>query len=157
MDELQRDVSELKTTLERVEDLVQSNARSLARSLAQLRDDLIGERRALAAQSVFAALADRIDQMRQMRGGLDPARDGRMLAQLEAVLESLAVILRALGFAEFTASPGDAFDPHSMQVAGYTAGPEGVVVGSILSGYRVGQSVLRPATVTIGENTPSQT
>ncbi len=156
MEELKRDVSELKATLERVEDLVQSNARSLARSVSQLRDDLVGERRALAAQSVFAALADRIDQMRQMRDGLDRTRDARMLAQLEAVLESLAVILRALGFAEFAASPGDAFDPHSMQSAGYAAGPEGVVVGSVLSGYRVGQFVLRPATVTIGELISSQ-
>ena len=140
--------------LDLVTELKDGNAnisKSVGRELDGMRRELLGDRKHLAITSVTNELLPTIDRLRTMRGSLDVLQDDRMVSQLDAVLESLSSSLRRLNCEEFEAPTGTAFDPNWMQLEGYSQSVEpGLVAECLRPGYRLGTTLLRPATVRIG-------
>jgi len=125
-----------------------------ARAVDQLRRDLLGERRAQSARQSFDTVAPAIDALRVMHDGLDPLADERTRVQVAGVLGVLRGLLQRLGFVEFAAEPGLAFDPARMERLGEADGPAGRVVATVQPGYLVHDAVARPAGVLVGRSAP---
>ncbi|MFH1464834.1 MAG: nucleotide exchange factor GrpE [Pseudomonadota bacterium] len=145
------------TLLERVDALgatVLEARRANALELERLRQHLLEERKILALRSVFNAVVVSLDSLRGMQAGLDPAVDGRLGGQLELVTASLTNILQGLGFLEFKAPSGQPFDATWMVCLGFAEGPAGIVLACPRAGYRVGETVVRPAGVWVGSQQP---
>jgi molecular chaperone GrpE len=52
---------------------------------------------------------------------------------------------------------GDIFDPKLHEAVGLTAGPDGQILEVIAGGYEVGEKVIRPALVIVGESQEKET
>ena len=52
---------------------------------------------------------------------------------------------------------GDIFDPKLHEAVGLTAGPDGQILEVIAGGYEVGEKVIRPALVIVGEGQEKET
>jgi molecular chaperone GrpE len=52
---------------------------------------------------------------------------------------------------------GDIFDPKLHEAVGLTAGPDGQILEVIAGGYEVGEKIIRPALVIVGEGQEKET
>lgn len=147
-------LSGLAEQVGRIAHLLEERLTADARAVDQLRRDLLGERRAQSARHSFDTVVPAIDALDAMRGGLDPAADERTRVQLAGVLGVLRGLLQRLGFVEFVAEPGQAFDPARMQCLGEADGPAGRVVATVQAGYLAHDAVARPAGVLVGRFAP---
>jgi molecular chaperone GrpE (heat shock protein) len=141
----------------RMVQLLEERLTADARAVDQLRRDLLGERREQSARQSFDAVVPAVDALRAMHDGLDPACDERMRIQVAGVIGLLGGLLQRLGFVEFSAQPGEAFDPSRMLCLGNTDGPAGRVVAAIQPGFLAHDAVARPAGVLVGTPAPSTT
>nr|MDQ3806190.1 nucleotide exchange factor GrpE [Acidobacteriota bacterium] len=141
--------AELLTRLERMEGALRDTSRQFALEFEALRRDLLGERKAMGALSVCHAVLPTLDSLRVMYARLHPSKDSRTRAQLDALIQTLGATLRGLGFLEFNAAQGEAFDPASMECLGFAEGQPGVVLSAARPGYRAGDAIVRPAGVVI--------
>ena len=160
--ELLKGVRALETALEdvrerlaRVEQAALDISRVFAGELASLRQDLLGERKALAALSVFNGMAPVLDSLGAMRDGLASRKQLRTYRQVDAILETLSMMLRELGFSEFEAERGEPFDPRRMQCLDYGEGTPDTVAATARPGYQAGGVVVRPVGVVLGRQSPA--
>jgi|GEM_PF-6205381 len=165
LEELQEDVLDLMNkvnALQRHQELIGAELEKLTKTVAQAshthgrelyvtRTELLAERKSFAAISAFNAIVQPLDQLRQMRTGLDSDKDVRTIAQLDGIIEVLAQVLRSLGFSDFVPREGEPFDPARMEVVGFTDGPSGVVLKAVRVGYRTGDAMVRVAGVMIAQ------
>lgn len=138
---------EVLARLDRIEQSARSGFRDQVRETDQLRRDLLGEHRALAARVTVEAIFPVLDKLHPMRAVITPRKNEALANQLDAILEILGGLIRALGYTPFAPAAGEAFDPHRMQCVGFKKGPPGVVLGVVQPGYAAGATVLRPAGV----------
>jgi len=69
---------------------------------------------------------------------------------LDMVLSKFKEVLESEGVGEIKVK-GKTFDPETMDAAEMVAGPRDKVIGVVLKGYKLGDKVLRPAKVRVGE------
>lgn len=143
--------SEMSGRLEQVEQTLRDGSRLQTRETDALRRDLLGERKAANAVSVFNAVVPTLDSLRLMHTKLHQTKDARTRAQLYAVIEALAMVLRGLGFLEFQVEKGELFDPGRMECLGFGNGEPGIVLEVTRPGYQAYEAVIRPAGVLIGD------
>lgn len=67
-----------------------------------------------------------------------------------AIERKFSLLLEAMGVRELSAA-GEAFDPARHEAVGKQAGTEGVVLHVVQKGYMLGEKVIRPAMVIVGE------
>jgi molecular chaperone GrpE (heat shock protein) len=137
--------------LEQIEHTARESSRFHGRELDSLRRDLLGERKAMSAMTVFNTVVPTLDSLRAMHGKLHHSKDARTRQQLDAVIQAIGVALRGLGFAEFEAAKGEPFDPSRMECLGYAKGEPGVVLDTLRPGYLAQETVIRPAGVLIAD------
>ena len=69
---------------------------------------------------------------------------------LEIVLSKFWEVFKSEGIAEIKVK-GEEFDPERMDAMEMVKGPKNKVIGVVLKGYMLGEKVLRPAKVKVGE------
>ncbi len=69
-----------------------------------------------------------------------------------AIQRKFALLLEAMGVKELSAA-GEAFDPERHEAVGKQPGEEGKVLHVVQKGYMLGEKVIRPAMVVVGEGT----
>ena len=126
-----------------------ASATTHGRELHALRQDVVGDRKALAGLNMFNTVVQKLDPFRQMRAGLDEQKDERMCAQLDGLIASLEQLLRSSGFTPFHAAAGERFDPARMECVGYEQGEPDVVLAQVRCGYEAGTTLARPVGVLI--------
>lgn len=119
------------------------------REFVKLRRELLGERKYIAQMSTFSAVVTSLERLRTVYEELDPRIDPVAVTQIDALIQTLATMLRALGFAEFEPEVGEAFDPTRMECVGYAAGSANRVVRCVRPGFSCGEQIVRPAAVII--------
>ncbi|MEO6398491.1 MAG: nucleotide exchange factor GrpE [Tepidiformaceae bacterium] len=67
-----------------------------------------------------------------------------------AIQRKFALLLEAMGVKELSAA-GESFDPERHEAVGKQAGDEGKVLHVVQKGYMLGEKVIRPAMVIVGE------
>ncbi|MEP7214763.1 MAG: nucleotide exchange factor GrpE, partial [Anaerolineaceae bacterium] len=67
-----------------------------------------------------------------------------------AIERKFALLLEAMGVKELSAA-GESFDPARHEAVGKQTGAEGVVLHVVQKGYMLGEKVIRPAMVIVGE------
>lgn len=67
-----------------------------------------------------------------------------------AIQRKFALLLEAMGVKELSAA-GEAFDPERHEAVGKQPGDEGKVLHVVQKGYMLGEKVIRPAMVIVGE------
>ncbi len=67
-----------------------------------------------------------------------------------AIQRKFALLLEAMGVKELSAA-GEAFDPERHEAVGKQPGEEGAVLHVVQKGYMLGEKVIRPAMVIVGE------
>lgn len=135
--------------LDQIEQTARESSRFYGREIDSLRRDLLGERKAMSAMTVFNTVAPTLDSLRAMHAKLHQSKDSRTREQLNAVIQAIGVALRGLGFVEFQAARGEPFDPARMECLGYAKGERGVVLEVVRPGYMAQETVIRPAGVLI--------
>jgi len=141
--------------LEQMEGLVRRDTRAVIVEMMNLRNDLLGERKALSSLSVFNSVVQTMDSLTTMRTSLSGEADSALCRQVDAVIASLTLTLRGLGFIQFNVDRGETFDPLRMECTGYAQGLPGVVLDITRVGYRTEVGIARPAGVLIADPTPS--
>ena len=143
--------SDMSGRLEQVEQTLREGSRLQARETDALRRDLLADRKAANAVSVFTAVVPTLDSLRLMHKNLHQTKDARTRAQLYAVIEALSMVLRGLGFLEFKVEKGEPFDPGRMECLGFGKGEPGIVLEVTRPGYQAHEAVIRPVGVLIGD------
>ncbi|MEP6871495.1 MAG: nucleotide exchange factor GrpE [Anaerolineaceae bacterium] len=69
-----------------------------------------------------------------------------------AIQRKFALLLEAMGVKELSPS-GEAFDPERHEAVGNQPGAEGMVLHVVQKGYMLGEKVIRPAMVIVGQRT----
>lgn len=69
-----------------------------------------------------------------------------------AIQRKFALLLEAMGVKELSAA-GETFDPERHEAVGKQPGDEGKVLHVVQKGYMLGEKVIRPAMVIVGEGT----
>lgn len=139
--------AEVLARLDKLDGATRDGAKVQARETEAIRRELTGAHAALAARAVAEAVFPVLDKLRPMRAASAACRNEALCNQLDAIIDSLAGMLRAFGFTAFEPAVGTPFDPVTMRSAGEKKGPPGVVLGVEQPGYRTKESVLRPAAV----------
>jgi molecular chaperone GrpE (heat shock protein) len=142
---------EMSGRLAQVEQTLRDGSRLQARETDALRRDLLADRKAANAVSVFTAVVPTLDSLRLMHTNLHQTKDARTRAQLYAVIEALSMVLRGLGFLEFRVEKGEVFDPGRMECLGFGKGEPGIVLEVTRPGYQAYEAVIRPVGVLIGD------
>jgi molecular chaperone GrpE (heat shock protein) len=153
---LEQKHGDLLARLDQVGQQVHEGHRYLVRQLDALKQDLVGDRKELAAMAIFNAALPALDVLTVLRGELPGGEDTRLRNQMEAVIDTLNRMFRGLGFVEFLAEPGQAFDPHRMECLGYVEGKPGQVLAVVRPGYLACGTVVRPAGVKIADPNQSK-
>lgn len=148
---IERAQSDLSLRLEQIETTLRDTARQYASEVEKLRRELLGERKALSALSVFNAVVPMLDSLRVMRAHLNKSKQAPVHQQLDALIQALSTTLRSLGFVEFEAIKNEPFDPARMECLGFASGRPGIVLNAIRPGYRVQEVVARPAGVMLSD------
>lgn len=141
----------LGARVERLEVQVRQDTRAAVVEVAALRDDVLSERKALSALSVFNAVISSLDSLQALRTLLAENTESPTYRQVVALIDSLTMALRGLGFVEFQVTVGDQFDPTCMECVGYAEGQVGIVLGVNRTGYRTQAGVVRPVGVLIAD------
>jgi molecular chaperone GrpE (heat shock protein) len=154
--------TQLQASLDALTQEMRGAAGGSQREVAQLRSELLSQRRGMAVRSIFESLVGPWERLRVMSEALSraSAADGRqpsgehpeaLLNQLQAIVTILGRALRDLGFEEFEPAEGQPFDPHRMICAGYMEGPPGIVLKCTKPGFCAGDVVASPAMVLIAD------
>jgi len=149
---LRRILDRQDTVERRITELESGLSESLqrqSRQLAKTRQELIEEHKSLMASASFQAVNAARESLAATLDGLERKRDARTCRQLEAVLSTLKTLIQSLGFREFHAREGDAFDPERMECVGYAEGEPATVLRAMSAGYEADGRVFRPAGVVI--------
>ena len=154
---IERMQREVVQRLDQVETTLRDTARQYAREVDTLRRDLLGERKALSALSVFNSVLPMLDSLRAMRANLPRRKNTPVGQQLDALIQTLGTTLRSLGFVEFEVKKDEPFDPGRMECLGFASGRPGIVLQVVRPGYCTREVVVRPAGVIIAESTHSTT
>jgi molecular chaperone GrpE len=75
--------------------------------------------------------------------------DHRWVEGVRLVRQKFWGVLEAAGVSEIAAS-GERFDPQIHEAVGYAPGPDGCVAQLVQAGYAIGDRVIRPAMVLVG-------
>ena len=149
---IERTQRDLSLRLEQVETILRDTARQYAREVDTLRRELLGERKALSALSVFNSVLPMLDSLRAMRARLPKMKNSPVRQQLDALIQTLNTTLRSLGFTEFEVEKDESFDPRRMECLGFASGPPGVVLNVVRPGYCTREVVVRPAGVIVARS-----
>ena len=110
-------------------------------------------------RSVLASFLDVVDNLeRALEAGQTESADGALLTGVEMVYKQSLVVLSSYGVNQIE-SAGQLFDPTLHDAV--TAVPvensaqENMVLTVIKPGYRIGNDILRPASVTVGRSESS--
>lgn len=142
----------LVSYIERLHQTIQESDKRHMIALENLRQELLGERKALAVRDSFNAILPTFDSLELMRDGIpDSPENVQIRAQLQAVTSSLTNIIQTLGFIEFEAELGSTFDPSFMECLGYVEGEANSVVKVKRKGYKVGNIIVRPCGVILAK------
>lgn len=140
-----------------VQQTLQENKKQAAIEMSQLRQELLGERKAMAVRSVFNAIVPMLDALRAMRKALDDTPENEMLrTQLNTVISSLNNIIQTLGYIEFQVNVGSPFDPFQTECLSYGVGEPNTVLEVVRSGYRTENMIIRPCGVVIAQASASK-
>ncbi len=139
----------LATAVNKVEDATQESHHHQMVELGRQRKELLSQQKQAATGKVLVVCAPWIDTLRSMRAQLPP-KQVAVARELGTVIDSLVMILRLLGYAEFHVEPGEQFDPTFMECTGLAPGEPGIVVREEHPGYKAGDAVARPAGVRVG-------
>jgi len=136
--------------------LIQSiteNRKQFTIELDKFRQEVLGERKSLAARSTFNAIVPTVDSLRMMKKGIPYSEENAQVnAQLYAVVSSLNNIIQSLDFNEFDVEIGSAFDSERMECLDYAKeGELNTVVAVVRPGYKAGNTIIRPCGVIIAK------
>ncbi len=134
--------------LEQLEVRLRQDTRAAVVEVGALRTELLGERKSLSALGVFNGVLPMLDSLRAMQAA-QANTESPVYHQIDALINSLTMMLRGLGFSEFTVAVGEPFDPTFMECTGYAHGQTGIVLEASRIGYRTQAGVIRPVGVTI--------
>lgn len=145
-------LTELTGAVERIIAFMETESASRDRETAKLKESLISDRKEIVGRSTLNALIPAIDSLRF----LEETHKGRkrqssLLKQTHHLLDVLTGITHTLGYRAQEASPGEAFDPWTMECVGYDRGEPGRVVRVDRPGYRAGKILVRPCRVVLGK------
>lgn len=164
--------SQFAAAIESLSHELKEAAAATHREVAQLRTDLLSQRRGAALHSIFETLIDPWQRLGMISEALlrtapagpsktkgpasaEPTAEA-LRNQVQAAVSILGRALRELGLEEFTAQAGEPYDPKRMLCAGYMAGPPNVVLKSVKPGFCAGDFIITPAMVVIADpQTPS--
>ena len=141
--------SAFSTRFDRLETQLREDTRASVIEILAIRKELLGERKALSALSVVNGIVPALDSLYAMQKMLEKDPTSPALPQIDAIIHTLVMMLRGLGFEEFIVDVNAPFNPGSMEFAGYAPGPGGVVLGVVRKGYRTQSGVVRPVGVLI--------
>ena len=143
--------------LARAQELAESNYKSWQRTAADFQNykRRVEQERGEAARFASAALVINIlpvyDDLDRAVNSVDAHLAGLNWVQgVVAIQRKFALLLEAMGVKELSAS-GEAFDPERHEAVGKQPGAEGVVLHVVQKGYMLGEKVIRPAMVIVGE------
>ncbi len=150
-------VDALAAGLARLQQTVSDAARMQGHEIDKLKETLISDRKELIGRSTFNALTPAIESFQYLREAYQKlAEDHGAVRQTATMLDLLNGIVQMLGYQPFTATPGEAFDPHRMECAGYGEGEPGRVISVERPGYKAGGLLVRPCAVVIGKDNPKR-
>ena len=143
--------------LERAKEQAESNYKSWQRTAADFQNykRRVEQERGESARFASAALVINIlpvyDDLDRAVNAVDAHLAGLNWVQgVVAIERKFALLLEAMGVRELSAS-GETFDPARHEAVGKQAGAEGVVLHVVQKGYMLGERVIRPAMVIVGE------
>jgi molecular chaperone GrpE len=113
----------------------------------------MADRMTFAAAALLSGLLPVVDDFERAVSadrGQDPAA---WAAGVQLIQSKLFQYLEQAGVQPIAAE-GQPFDPKFHEAIGKASGPEGQVVTQVLKGYLLGQRVLRPSQVLVGEGEP---
>ncbi len=149
---LDASVVSLASRFDALEVHVENAVGSLGSDVRSMHRDLVGERQAMAARSVFSKFIPRLDSVREVRRRLPAESEDSMGAQLDAVIHLMEAAIQDLGLERFEVNPGSRFDPSFMECTGYGEGEAGTVMAVERSGYRAGEIIIRPVGVRVAKS-----
>lgn len=144
--------------LESLDAALRESLRGQERELAMIRRDLLGQGSAMSARVTAEAVIPALERLRLLHAeaSKNRRRNEAYANQVEAVVETLSGMLKALGFTPFEPALHSPFDPTTMRWAGDAKGQPGQVLGVLQPGYRVNDIVVRPASILLAPNTKPQ-
>lgn len=143
-------VEDLQAELESVR---QAHARALA-DYQNLQRRSAEERKEYAGYTLASVVLNFLPILDDLNRALDSAEDDiaehPWIEGVRLVQQKFNAVLEAAGVKEI-AVEGQAFDPNVHEAIGYVPGPEGRVVHHLERGYAIGDRVVRPARVMVGD------
>ena len=108
----------------------------------------------LASAALVINLLPIFDDLDRAVGSVDAQLAGLNWVQgVIAIQRKFANLMEAMSVSEVKAE-GEAFDPARHEAVGKAAGEEGKVLHVVQKGYQLGDKVIRPAMVIVGEGSP---
>ena len=147
---IESSLNALHTLISKVSDTQERNHREQLIETGKIKTELISERKAAIARATFNAVLPAIESLSLNMKALDSMEDGKIINQMQVVIDMLLGILQSLGFQSFSAGIGDTFDPLSMECFGYTEGEPGKVSAVECCGYRTDGGLAKPCRVLLG-------
>lgn len=148
-------VEDLQAELERVR---QAHARALA-DYQNLQRRSAEERKEYAGYTLASVVLNFLPILDDLSRALDSAEDDiaehPWIEGVRLVQQKFNATLEAAGVTEIAAE-GEAFDPNVHEAMGYVPGPEGRVVHHLERGYAIGDRVVRPARVMVGDGSTAE-
>jgi molecular chaperone GrpE len=95
------------------------------------------------------------DLSRALESAEDDINEHPWTEGVRLVQHKFNAVLEAAGVTEIPAE-GEAFDPKVHEAMGYVPGPEGQVMHRVERGYAIGERVVRPARVMVGDGSSAE-
>lgn len=147
----------LGTAVAQLKQLVEDSSRIQALEIDKLKEVLVSDRKELIGRSTFNALRPAIESLGYLRETYENLADHREGGrQAQTILDLLNGITQMLGYQAFSATPGDIFNPQTMECVGDAEGRPGTVVKVERPGYRAGNILVRPCVVLVGTTRSEQ-
>lgn len=148
-------VEDLQAELESVR---QAHARALA-DYQNLQRRSAEERKEYAGYTLASVVLNFLPILDDLDRALDSTDDDiaehPWIEGVRLVQQKFNAVLEAAGVTEIAAE-GEAFDPNLHEAVGYVPGPEGQVVHHLERGYAIGDRVVRPARVMVGDGSTAE-
>ncbi len=112
-----------------------------------------GESARFASAALVINMLPVYDDLDRAVGSVDASLAGLNWVQgVVAIQRKFRQMLESMGVQELTAE-GEAFDPARHEAVSQQPGPEGKVLAVVQKGYALGEKVIRPAMVVVGDGT----
>lgn len=109
-----------------------------------------------ANAALILSLLPALDDLERAFASLPPeAADHTWVEGMRLIQRKLQGVLEAQGLAEIKAV-GEVFDPNLHEAVAHHEGEEGVVIGEVQKGYKLGDKVLRPTLTVVGKGKEDQ-